>query len=98
MHAPVNYLLPRLEKLCEKKIGFNFHDHSAVEQVKNSRVPMFFVQGALDDMVPAYMAQELYDACPTEKRIMVVEEAAHGESVAFAPDEYFKTIRELFGL
>ena len=96
MHAPADYLLPRIEKLAIKKAGFNFHEHTAVEQVKNSKVPMLFVQGALDDMVPAYMAQELYDACPTEKRLMIVDEAAHGESVAFAPDEYFKNIHELF--
>ena len=98
MHLPADYLIPRMEKLAVEKAGFNFHEHTAVEQVKNSKVPMLFVQGAKDEMVPAFMAQELYDACPTEKRLMIVDEAAHGESVAFAPDEYFQNIHELFGI
>ena len=94
----VDYLLPRVEKVCEKKAGYNFHDNAAVDLVKNSRVPMVFVHGAKDQMVPAYMVQELYDACPTEKRLLVVDEAAHGESIAFAPEEYHTAIRELFGI
>ena len=98
MHLPTGLLMPRLEKLTEEKIGFNFHDHSAVEQVKNARVPILFVQGGKDDMVPPYMARELYDACTSEKRILEVPEAGHGESIAFAPDEYHAAIRELFGI
>ena len=97
MHLP-KILLPRIEKVCEKKAGFNFHDITALEQVKKAKVPIFFAQGEQDTMVPPFMAQELYDACPTEKRLLIVPEAAHGESIAFAPEEYHKNIRELFGI
>ena len=98
-HLPADYILPKVEKLAEKKAGFNFHDYSAVEQVKKASVPMLFVQGEEDPMVPAYMAQELYDACASkEKRLLVVPKAGHGESIAFAPDEYHELICELFQL
>ena len=98
-HLPADLLLPRVEKICEKKAGFNFHDYSALEQVKKAKVPMLFVQGEKDPMVPAHMAQELYDACGSEeKRLLVVPEAGHGESIAFAPEEYHRLIRELFGI
>ena len=98
-HLPADLLLPQIEKLCEKKAGFNFHDYSALEQVQKATVPMLFVQGEKDPMVPAWMAQTLYDACGSaEKRILVVPEAGHGESIAFAPDEYHALIRELFGI
>ena len=98
MHLPADLLLPRIEKLCEKKAGYNFHAHSAIEQVQNAKVPMLFVQGGKDTMVPPHMAHELYEACPAEKRLLFVDEAAHGESIAFAPDGYHTAIRELFGV
>ena len=98
MHLPADYLLPRIEKICERKAGFNFHEHPAIEQIQKAKVPILFVQGEKDTMVPSFMAQDLYDACPTEKRLLMVPEAAHGESIAFAPDEYYQAIRELFGI
>ena len=90
--------LPRIEKICRRRAGFDFHRYSAVEQVKKAKVPILFVQGARDAMVPAHMAQELYDACASRKELMIVEEAGHAESIAFEPERYHRTIREFFGI
>ena len=99
MHLPSDILTPKIEKLCEKKIGFNFHDYSALEQVQKAKVPMLFVQGGKDTMVPPFMVHELYDACASEqKKLLFVDEAGHGESIAFAPDEYHAAIQELFDI
>ena len=98
-HLPAEKILPHVEKLCQKKAGFNFHDYSALEQVQKATVPMLFVQGQEDPLVPAHMAQELYDACGSEKKeLLLVPQAGHGESIAFAPEEYHRLIRELFGI
>ena len=98
-HLPSNLILPKVEKILEKKTGYNLHDFSAIEQVKKAKVPMLFVQGEEDPMVPKHMAQELYDACSSEnKKLLMVPKAGHGESIAFAPDEYHEAIRELFGI
>ena len=88
--------LPKLEKICEKKSGFNFHDYSAKKQVKKATVPILFVQGGQDKMVPSHMAEDLYKICPTKKKLLMVPEAGHAESIAFAPDEYYKDIKEMF--
>ena len=98
MHLPADLILPHVEKLCEKKAGFNLHDNAAIDQVKKARVPILFVHGEKDEMVPPWMAPELYEACASEKRLLMVPEAAHGESIAFAPEEYHAAIRELFGI
>lgn len=96
-HIPSDLLMKRMEKICEKKAGFNFHDYCAIDQVKKAHVPMLFVQGGKDPLVPPYMAEDLYRACGSEKKdLLVVPDAGHGESIAFAPDEYHKKIRELF--
>ena len=96
-HLPAaDKILPKVEKICEKKAGFNFHDHSAIEQIKYAKVPILFVQGEKDEMVPAHMAKDLYEVCPTNKRLLMVPEAGHGESIAFAPEEYYRDIKEMF--
>ena len=97
VHVPQK-MLPRVEKLCVKKAGFNFREHSAMEAVRHAKVPVLFVQGGKDTMVPPHMAQDLYDACVSRKRILKVPEAGHGESIAFAPEEYHQAIREHFGI
>ena len=99
MHLPSKLLLPKIEKIVEKRAGYNFHDFSAIEQVKKATVPMLFVQGGKDTMVPPYMVDDLFDACASEKkRKLFVEEAGHAESIAFAPEEYHQAIQELFDI
>lgn len=97
-HLPAKRLLPKLEKICEKRAGFNFHDFSAVEQLKKARVPVLFVQGGQDNMVPPHMARELYDACASEKRLLMVENAGHAESIALAPEDYHKAVCDMFNI
>lgn len=96
-HLPASdKILPKVEKICKKKAGFDFHEYSAIDQVKNAKVPILFVQGKKDNMVPAHMAEDLYNACPTKKKLLMVQEAGHGESIAFAPEEYYRDIKEMF--
>ena len=99
MHLPAGMMLPRIEKLCEKKIGIDLHSITAIGQVQKAQVPMLFVQGGKDEMVPPYMAEDLYNACSSEhKKLLQVPEAGHGESIAFAPEEYHQAIIDLFGI
>lgn len=94
----MRFIIPAVEKIAEEKAGFNFQDYAPIDQVKKAKVPILFVQGGKDEMVPPFMVHELYDACPTEKSLLFVEEAGHGESIAFAKDKYENAIIELFGL
>lgn len=98
MKLPVNYFLPRIEKQAIKRAGFNFSDYSPISQVAKAKCPILFVQGEKDQMVPAYMVDELYKACTSPKAILKVKEAAHGESIAFAKEEYHQAIIDLFKL
>jgi alpha-beta hydrolase superfamily lysophospholipase len=41
------------------------------------KVPLMIIHGSSDEVVPAWMAQALYDACPSMKRIYMVEGALH---------------------
>mgnify|MGYP003196686519 FL=1 len=66
--------------LSKKTVGYNFKQASAVNQVKKSKTPTLFIHGNQDHFVPTYMALELYNACQAEKKLLIVNDAAHGES------------------
>ncbi|MBQ7296246.1 MAG: alpha/beta hydrolase [Clostridia bacterium] len=82
---------------CVHKInhGFDFREIAPVESVKTAKVPMLFVHGREDNLVPAYMAGELYDSCGSEyKDILIVENADHAQSHVDGKQEYEDKIDE----
>lgn len=68
-------------KINKRVSGFEFKDANPLEAVKNAKVPMLFIHGANDTFVPTKMVYELYEACSSEdKDLLVVEGAGHAES------------------
>lgn len=87
--VPPERLIRAVDFVHTGKMGFSFGDLEPVECVKNSRVPMLFIHGAEDKLVPCFMVKELYEACGSEyKDLLIVEGADHAQS--------FKVNRELF--
>lgn len=41
-----------------------------------TKLPTLFIHGREDKFVPTYMSQQNYDACRSEKELMLVENAA----------------------
>ena len=69
--------------------GFDFRDIAPVESVTKAKVPMFFVHGKEDNLVPAFMAQELYDACGSEhKEVLIIEGADHAQAHLIGKQAY----------
>lgn len=95
-HLPVHPFLEQCESVCKMRAGFDFHEHSPIEQVRKTNVPILFVHGGKDEKVPPHMARELYEACGSLKRLLEIPEAAHAESIALEPELYCNTIREFF--
>lgn len=78
------------------RAGFDFREARPVDQVRHAKVPVLFVQGTDDVMVPEFMAHELYEACSSPKELLIVEHANHAESIALDPDGYHEAIHRLF--
>ena len=75
--------------------GFSFDSIEPVESVKNARVPMLFVHGKEDNLVPSFMAQELYDNCSTpDKDILLVDGADHAQAHVNGKEEYEQKLDE----
>lgn len=79
--VPSKNLIKAVDFAHKRKMGFSFDELEPVVSVKNSRVPMLFIHGAEDKLVPPYMVNELYEACGSEyKDILVVKGADHAQS------------------
>ena len=59
-----------------------------IEEVEHSKVPILFVHGKKDPLVPFEMAQKLYESCPASKDRLFVENAEHAQSFYLDPKTY----------
>ena len=53
---------------------------NAKREVAKAKVPILFIHGSKDTFVPTIMCQEIYDCCSSPKKMLIIEDAAHGES------------------
>lgn len=60
--------------------GFDVEETSPVEALKKSKVPILFIHGVDDDFVPCDMTHQNYEACVSDKSLVLVEKAGHGMS------------------
>lgn len=72
--------------------GYDLKDASAINEIKKSDTPTFFIQGDQDRIVPVSSAEELYDSLDAEKDIMIVEGAGHAQSCYKDPDAYYDRV------
>ena len=79
-HVPSSPLLDGANFFNKRIAKYDFKKVDSVESVKHAQVPMLFIHGTKDDFVPTYMVNELYDACSSDKDILLVEGAGHAES------------------
>lgn len=71
---------------------YSFKQASPLEAVKNAKKPILFIHGKADDFVPFFMQNTLYEACPTEKYKLSVENAVHARSYYTSPEIYENAI------
>ena len=79
-----------------KKAGYDGEGASTVEALKNCKVPVLFVHGDADTFVPHSMTLENFDACASDKTLLIVEGAGHGLSYFFETEKYQKHIKDFF--
>ncbi|QIK54303.1 alpha/beta hydrolase [Dysgonomonas sp. HDW5B] len=73
---------------AQAKVGWNFKEASALEQLKKSKLPMFFIHGDKDTYVPTWMVNKLYEAKQGDKELWVVPGVEHANAYWDYTDEY----------
>ncbi len=70
---------------------------SAIEAVKNTRVPILIIHGEADKFVPCDMSREIYNANPDKITLVTFPEAGHGLSYIKDNARYAETVRTFLG-
>lgn len=91
--VPVFPLMYTASFFAKLLAGYSYDEASSLEQVKKSSLPILFIHGKGDTFVYPEMAERLYAAHPNGE-ILMIDEAAHGQAMYFAPDTYWN---EVFG-
>ncbi|MDO4510990.1 MAG: alpha/beta hydrolase [Bacteroidales bacterium] len=87
-------LLDIASAMCQWKYGWNFEEASPLEQVKKATLPILVIHGDSDDFVPTSMAQPIYDAIPTAKRLYIAKGSAHARSLSDHRTEYTQIVTD----
>lgn len=97
LHLPAFPALQLSELCCRMISGYSFKKVTPLKQVEKAAVPLLFVHGEKDHLVPVEMARTLYHHCSSEKKkLLLVPGAGHSESVVMEKEKYFKTIEDFF--
>lgn len=91
---PLNLSTALLELFTRSLAGFGLKDASTVEALKRTKLPVLFIHGLADDFVPPEMSKESYQACVSEKELVLVEGAAHGMSYPVDRERVQRKLRE----
>ena len=73
---------------------FDPEEASAVEALKDAKVPVHIIHGDDDRFVPSRMSRENYDACASAKEILIVPGAGHGLSYCVDAKAYEKAVQD----
>lgn len=76
--------------------GFNPDAYSAIEAMRNCKIPVIFYHGETDDFVPCEMSRKNFDACNAEKKLVTIPNAGHGLCYLVDPETYLDTLRSFF--
>lgn len=86
-------LLPMCSLISRLIAGYGFKDCSTLDAMKKCKVPVLFIHGSNDNFVPAEMSRRNYEACVTEKELVIVEGAGHAESYLVDTDKCQKAMK-----
>lgn len=75
--------------------GLDIHEYSALEAVKQAKVPILLIHGEADTMVPCEMAHALKEACAAPVTLLTVPGAPHGISYYVDNAAYCAAVEKL---
>ena len=85
-------VMPCANLVCKLKTGVKISDAAPLEVVDKIKVPVLFIHGDADGLVPFEMMGRLYDACAAPKDKFIVEGAGHADAKRTNPAAYFDKV------
>ena len=94
LHIPAFPVLFFANVVSRVKLHFDMHKADTAAFLCRAEIPVMFIHGKKDAFVPFEMLQKNYDACRSEKTMLVMENAAHGRCSSAEPVRYWKEVFE----
>lgn len=89
-------IMPFSSFFCRTIAKFDPKEASSIEAMKTNKLPFLFIHGGKDKFVPTEMTYRIYEACTTEKRLFIVEQAAHAQSYLLDKENYDLAMKDFF--
>ncbi|HBC40949.1 MAG TPA: phospholipase [Pseudanabaena sp.] len=70
----------------------------SISKVRSLAVPVLYIHGTADELVPPIMSQRLYEATPTRKQIVFIPNGGHNNNAATNEPLYLNSISSFFNL
>lgn len=93
-HMPPFPVLTMADKISKLQAGYGFRECVATEEVARTEIPILFIHGEEDDFVPAWMGRRNFEACASDKRLLIIPGAGHAESYHADRPLYEATVQE----
>lgn len=85
-------------KLGARLFGhFDLEEATALHAVEKLNIPILFIHGGQDSIVPPFMGEELYRACVGKKAWTLIEKADHANSAMTDYGLYEKSVLQFIG-
>jgi hypothetical protein len=65
----------------------------SLHKVRSLVMPVLFIHGTRDKMIPAYMSQTLFEAASEPKKLLLVPDAGHHDVGELGGEQYFQAIQ-----
>ena len=87
-----------LEPMCRIFGGFSLYETSALKALENNTIPMLFIHGKADSLVPYEMSVKCYEIAKCKKDIVLVDGAEHGCGYMEDKESLEKKLKEFFDM
>ena len=84
-----------IKRECRKKCGFDMDKISPIDAIKDKDIPVLFVHGTGDNVVPLTMSEEMFKVKKGNKnKLLIIPDAIHVGAYSKDKEAYVKAIRE----
>ena len=91
-HLPSFPIVNSMRDMLLFRGGYDLYRASPVEALKRAKIPILFIHGSEDKMISVDQAYELYDGAASEKQLLIIDGAGHGQPQDKDPEEYYETV------
>ena len=68
---------------------------NSLGKVRSLKMPVLFIHGTIDSVVPAHMSQILFAAAPEHKKLLLIPQAGHHDVEEFGGEQYCHAVQWL---